>query len=652
MIGAILLAVVTVAGGAAATYLYDEDAGFPSRLGYGAASGFAALALIGFVLANLLPIEAAALAGRIVVAAPLLTLAGPGTRARLAGDLRSMFAQLRAGVTSPSLRTTGPIVYSVGLVVFLWLVFDRVIVEDQGALLTSYVNNLGDLPFHLQVTSSFAYSGNFPPEDPTYAGTGFAYPYLSDFVAAVFVSLGASLRDAFFLENLVLALALVVTLARFTVLLTRDAVASFVAPILLLFSGGLGWLAFLDDARSSGLGVVGTLSALTRDYTIVGEGPYRWGNAITTLLVTQRSLLFGLPIALIVFALLWKLINGAPATGWRPIAGNHAIRLGLAAGLLTGCLPLIHAHSFVVVFGTAFLLGVVFLQWRERRWMAWSVYVVVALALALPAIWWSTHDSIANAGTFFGFELGWDHGQENIAWFWLLNTGLFIPLIVIGYLWREGPPAATRQLLLFSSVFLVWFLVPNVMKLAPWVWDNIKVLFYWFVGFLPLVALVIARLLRRGPGWQAAGIGAILVLTLAGGIDVYRALSRQADLQEFDADGIAIARLIREETPQRSLILHAPTYNPPVFLTGRRSLLGYTGYIWAHGLPFADRETDIRKIYAGEPGAADLLASYGVDFVLVGPIERGSLTVNDAFFEQYPIVGEAGAERLYDVAQP
>jgi hypothetical protein len=190
------------------------------------------------------------------------------------------------------------------------------------------------------------------------------------------------------------------------------------------------------------------------------------------------------------------------------------------------------------------------------------------------------------------------------------------------------------------------------MKLAPWVWDNIKVLFYWFVGFLPLVALVIARLLRRGPGWQAAGIGAILVLTLAGGIDVYRALSRQADLQEFDADGIAIARLIREETPQRSLILHAPTYNPPVFLTGRRSLLGYTGYIWAHGLPFADRETDIRKIYAGEPGAADLLASYGVDFVLVGPIERGSLTVNDAFFEQYPIVGEAGAERLYDVAQP
>ena len=404
-----------------------------------------------------------------------------------------------AAIRQPSLGTTGPLVYAVVLTVFLWLVFDRVIVEHDGGLFTGYVNNLGDLPFHLQVTSSFAFGQNFPPEDPTYAGTGFAYPYLSDLVAAMFVSLGASLREAFFIENLLLGLALVGLLYRFTRVLTADRLAAYIAPVLVLFSGGLGWLFLLQDARTSEGGLFGLLGALTRDYTISGDGPLRWGNAITTLLVTQRSLLFGLPIALIVFILLWKLIHmdiAAPArVGARTVA--------LAAGILTGSLPLVHAHSFVVVMGTAFFLGLLFRQWREGRWRPWAIYVVVALALALPQIWWSTHDSIANAGTFFGFEFGWDHGDENIAWFWFLNTGLFIPLAAIAVVWPGRPWIASRSLLLFTAAFLAWFIVPNVMKLAPWVWDNIKVLFYWFVGFVPLVALLIARLLK----WAAPESG-------------------------------------------------------------------------------------------------------------------------------------------------
>jgi hypothetical protein len=372
--------------------------------------------------------------------------------------------------------------------------------------------------------------------------------------------------------------------------------------------------------------------------------------------VTQRSLLFGLPIALIVFVLLWKLVHLEPPTAailrdrlGRASTGN---RIALAGGLLTGSLPLVHAHSFVVVLGTAFFIGVVFRQWREGRWVAWSIYVIAALALALPQIWWSTHDSIANAGTFFGFEFGWDHGTENIVWFWFINTGLFIPLAAVAAFWPWRPRIASREVLYFTAIFGVWFIVPNVMKLAPWIWDNIKVLFYWFVGFAPLVALLLARWLKVGSVWRAAGGTALIVLTLAGGIDVWRSLSGQGEYQEFDSDGIAVAAIIREETPPRALILHAPTYNPPVFLTGRRSLLGYTGYIWAHGLPFADREADIKRIYAGEADADQLLDRYGIDYILVSPLERGSMTVDDAFIDKFPLVGQSGDYELHDVTRP
>ena len=113
-----------------------------------------------------------------------------------------------------------------------------------------------------------------------------------------------------------------------------------------------------------------------------------------------------------------------------------------------------------------------------------------------------------------------------------------------------------------------------------------------------------------------------------------------------------MAAIIRDETPARALILHAPTYNPPVFLTGRRSLLGYTGYIWAHGLPFEEREADIKRIYAGEPDADELIDRYGIEYILVSPIERGSMPVNDAYFGQFATVGEAGEYRLYGVSRP
>jgi len=648
MIPAIVLTLVAVAAGAVVTYAYDEDAPLVLRLAYGAATGLVAVAAVGFVLANVMGLEPATILGTVVVALPLVALAQPGLRAILRADARATAAGLLAAGRQPSLTALGPIVYLVLLGTLLWFVFNQVIVERDGGLSTGYINNLGDMPFHVGVTSSFAYGQNFPPEDPTFAGTGFAYPYLSDFLTAMFVAVGASMREAFLIGNLTLGLALVGVLHRFTRVLTADRLAAYLAPILVLFSGGLGWLLLLQDAQSGENGLVGMLGALTRDYTISPEGPLRWGNAITTLLVTQRSLLMGLPIALLAFIMLWKLLHVSVARP-APVGGTT---LALAAGILTGSLPLVHAHSFIVVLGTAFLLGVLFQQWREGRWRAWLLYVVAAVALALPQIWWSTHDSVANAGTFFGFEIGWDHGQENIVWFWFINTGLFIPLAAAAAIWLLRDRVESRSLLLFTAAFLAWFIVPNVMKLAPWVWDNIKVLFYWFVGFVPLVALLLSRLLRGRWTLRIAGAGALLALTLAGGIDVWRAVSGQTVYGEFDRDAIALAAQIREATPPRARMLNAPIWNATVFLTGRQPLLGYTGHVFSRGLPYADREADIARIYAGDPAADQLLAQYGIEYIVVSPIERSHLIVNDAYFERFTRMAEAGEYVLYEVERP
>ncbi len=274
------------------------------------------------------------------------------------------------------------------------------------------------------------------------------------------------------------------------------------------------------------------------------------------------------------------------------------------------------------------------------------------MAIALPQVWWSTRDSLASAGTFFGFELGWDHGKENILWFWFINTGLFIPLSAIAAAWTLRARTDARALLLFTLPFLAWFIVPNVVKLAPWVWDNIKVLFYWYVGFVPLVALLIAHWLRGDTVRRTAGVIAVLALTLAGGLDIWRAASGQTVYGEFDKDAVALAEQVRAETSPRSRLLAAPIWNATVFLTGRPTLLGYTGHVWSRGLPYADREAAIARIYAGEPDADALLAHYEIEYIVVGPIERGSLSVNDAYFERFTLVAQAGEYALYEAPRP
>ncbi|MGB8509150.1 MAG: hypothetical protein WCD76_12255, partial [Pyrinomonadaceae bacterium] len=173
----------------------------------------------------------------------------------------------------------------------------------------------------------------------------------------------------------------------------------------------------------------------------------------------------------------------------------------------------------------------------------------------------------------------------------------------------------------------------------------------------PLVALLLARLWRGGKAWRACGVAALLVLTLAGSLDVWRVASGAVERRVFDSDGVALAELVKRETAPRSLILHAPTYNDPIYLSGRRTFLGYPGHLWSHGIDYASREAELRRIYAGAPDAAALIEKGGIEYVVVGPLEREEMSktgqrINEAFFANFTKVGEAGAYRLYKTGKP
>ncbi|HMS11181.1 MAG TPA: hypothetical protein PKE66_16960, partial [Pyrinomonadaceae bacterium] len=210
---------------------------------------------------------------------------------------------------------------------------------------------------------------------------------------------------------------------------------------------------------------------------------------------------------------------------------------------------------------------------------------------------------------------------------------------------------ASPTLLLFYIPFAVLFVVSNVFKFAPWEWDNIKILIYWYVMSLPFVALATAWLWRRSAGWKTVAAGAVLVLTMSGGLDVWRTLSGQINYRVFEPDAVTVANRIRASTRPDALVLNAPTYNSAVVLSGRSSFMRYAGHLGSHGIDYKPREEDLKMIYRGGPQADELMRKHGITHVLVSPEERNSLQTNEQFFVRYPVIAESGQYRVYKVAE-
>lgn len=624
--------------GTLATYLYEDDAPLSWRAAAGACTGLAALGLIGFVSAFFAGAQGAAvLVCALGVGLFGLLAANRRIRGSFLADLHRLIDQIQSSVRRPTAAFIIQLSIVAAAAAMFGVVLDRVLFVQADGLHTGVLNNFGDLPFHLAVIMRFVDGANVPPENPIFAGVPFTYPFLADFVTAMPVAAGATLRHAMLVQNALLLFAFGVLLYHWSLALTGSRAAALLSCGLVIASGGLGWWMLADDVREHG-GLIAVLSRLPHDYTVVNRTGWRWGNVVTALLVPQRSLLLGFPLALTALTVLYR--NTVRAEQQE----RRLPRRAVAAGILTGLLPLVHAHSLLVVLGVAVCLAV--LSGPIRAWMTFFMTVAI---VAAPQLAYSTHATAARAGAFIAWSVGWDHGTDNPVWFWFKNTGLLIPLLIAAFAWKETRERIPLRARLFYLPFLGCFVVANTLRLAPWVWDNIKVLAYWLVASAPFVSMLLVTVWQRHRALRPAVVLITVSLTLAGVLDLWRVVSHAGDARVFDRNAIAFADVVQHQTPVGALVLHAPVQNHPVFLSGRRSLMGYPGHVWSHGLDGSRREKDINQIYAGSDQARELLARYAIDYAVVGPLERRTMTVNEAFFAQFDRVDSTGGYDLYRI---
>lgn len=502
----------------------------------------------------------------------------------------------------------------VALCIFAGLIFSKIFTADANGLHTHRWLGGSDLSTHLSMISSFAFGNKMLPDNPYYSGVPLFYPYLPNFYAALIWFTSGNMELALKLPGIIFGIVSVILIFEWTLHLTHSAQAAFLAPILFLFNGSLGWLYGLDHFATQNW---------DKNIFLV--------NHIQSLL-NQRSLIVGLPLFILILSL-WQ-------THTQQV---HPRKLYLTAAI-TGLLPMIHAHSMLCLF---FFLMVYTIASRPRELIGplltigllWLPQVLFLAGILSPQI--PTTETLSHQ--FLKFHPGW-MATENLFWFWIKNTSLWIPLGLGSlFLLRKN-----RQLLLLNLAGWLIFILANLFDFAPYTWDNTKLFFYWLLALTPAIAVAIIPH-RKSLLWITPAV--LLILNLTGFFDVNRYLFSKPDFNFFDTEDLSLGNWIRENTPKNSIFVLFPKRNNPLIVSGRRAFLGASN-MEMFGLKSKDRFIENMLMGRGKPEAKALIEHFGINYFLLGPEEK-NLGFNEDFMKAMgPKVFETQNVQVFKIETP
>jgi hypothetical protein len=625
-----LLVVAIAVAGAGLTSWTSPALRFEERLAIGIVVGVTAFSVVTFGVFVLVGMGWPAVGIGLAVPA-----AGAGAgfhrhRKRWSDEISS--ARRRAGLPTADSRSLRPLVAITALAA---VVSTRILslayqTTPQGRSAGSLAI-WGDWSAHLAYAGSFAYGDNRRLDLPIATGEGFRYHFLVDFFGALFTVTGATLEQSMVISAWMLAIALPPLLWFAVIRLTRSRLTAGLTLVLFTLSGGLGGWYFARDVENMGWGI---LTSLPRTYARIPEAHIWVDNTISASFYAQRSTQLG-----------WSL--GACALILILASRPRWDRRGFAfAGVLIGLTGIAQAH----MLATAIALGTMALLADRRR--TWWWFLVPAVVIGLPLTW-----SIRPETNSMRWMLGWmaADADQPWPWFWLLNVGLLFPLFA-GLAILGGVPRRLRRL---TAPLWLWFVAANVIAFHPSEWNNTKFFLFWqFAGCLVIAAWLsrafAAETLRR-PAWARSAIqmGAAsiaIVMVSAGGLDTVRAMQRSTAIAWVDHDDLAAAEWLRNNSSSGDVIVYgAHNTSAVAALGGRSAVTGYVGWTYDLGLvDWVERWSATGAILRGDANHSDEIDRYGVDFVVIGPVERREFQASDDHWAQHgTLVFEQGDHRIY-----
>jgi hypothetical protein len=493
----------------------------------------------------------------------------------------------------------------------------------------------GDLAWHLSMISNFQRGASAVKENPIFPGTRLSYPFVPDLVSAWLVHRGLGLRASLIAPSLLTLLGLTLAVYFLARTVGASAIGSVASVILVLFNGSIVGMFYLWSDYRSAVNRRWTLTLLSNDYSHLPDRNLRFSNFVCELLLPQRAADFGFFIGTIAITLFWLY--------WKDFSRKSLFY----GGLVLSCLPLIHFHTFValgIVAGSLFVIEVLFVeprQWRDTA-RAWTLFSLPIMMLALPQVLWILP---GHAGHFLRPTLGWMTGSDSVWWFWFKNMSPHM------FIFALAPGFAKPKVKTFYLAFVGLFAVSNLVIFQPHDYDNLKLMFWWFLMSCILTGLMLDCLVRR---FRLPGLSLSLVVFISmiatGSMAVWRELHLSSRM--FSTEDIALAQFVKDHTSTDVIFLTSDRHNNPIScLAGRRIVMGYRGWLWTHGLNYSTREHDVIEMFRGSNDSIDLLKQYQVAYVLLEQDKFEEFRENPEFFKaRFPVVYSSAKFTLLQIS--
>jgi len=321
----------------------------------------------------------------------------------------------------------------------------------------------------------------------------------------------------------------------------------------------------------------------------------QWKNLFLAVFMTQRGFWWAIPAGVYLMR------------KWNRYLKVPEFRLGPAFCWIFAVLPFFHLHTFVVL-SFWMLLTLIFDQqtefqgprsFHERlRRLPWGL--IPASALALFFIFRSiTHGNVSSS-------LAWN-------WGWLF-TGLpslvqnLGPWVVLPFflIWRWVQKRHWKQI---SIALILTFFALNL-QLAPWAWDQIKVLL-WIYLLWTFWAVQEYK-------WKGS-VAAIFSVFLfwPGAIQWWSGWPSMTGRFEIQngADRASVQKLV-EDLSADDIVAAKVDYRHPLLGSGQSLAMGFAGHVWSHGLDPALRQKQLDAVLLGSPDGVQVARELKVRWVV------------------------------------
>ncbi len=529
------------------------------------------------------------------------------------------------------------------LIVSVYLFHTHILRPGENGLYVGQ-STYGDLCLHLGIASGLQ-NASYPPEYTLLPGTMLGYPFLSDALSASMMMLGTPMRWAFLLPSILMIGLVYLGFVMLAWEMVGDKRAVALAFFLVFLNGGLGFVYAMDKMGADPSRFFEIFTGYYQAPANLVDENVRWSNLIVDLLIPQHTFLAGWTV---VIPALYLLLRAMKSKRWQDFA---------VLGVLAGCIPMIHTHSFLAL-GLISLGAMAFMLLKqkggERRQCLYNflLYGGVAVILAAPQLlMWSVPQTVNGGSLRFQFNwVNWENGGliDGYFWFWIKNVGLVYLLLLPAGLLSRGRQKA------MACGALVIYVVAEFILFQPNEYDNNKLFYVAFMVMMPLVAQYVMKVFDRLKdlrGTRALLAVFIGVSVLSGTLSIGREWI--SNYQLFSTAEVEASEFIKNETSQDAVFVTADNHNNvPAALAGRKLVCGTPLYLFFHGVDYADQAAAVQQILEFPEDSQELMLRYGVDYIYLSAYEYGDYMVDEEYIRaHWPVAFENSAVTIFAVSE-